>query len=240
MTITAVILAGGLGTRIRSAIGDKAKALASVEGVSFLEMFLDLLRKAGIGRAILLTGFDASAVEDEAGRLSDADFTVDWLREDTPLGTGGAVRNALDILPADGPFLVMNGDTWIDVDPAALIAGHKASGAEVTIAATPMDDCADYGSLDVDDDNRLRAFREKMPGRGMVNAGIYVLTRAAVAGLPVTTPLSMERDVFPALLTEGRFIAVTPLAGPFYDIGTPDRLTTFRDLVRDGRLGSGR
>lgn len=238
--ITAVILAGGLGTRIRAAIGDKAKALAAVDGVTFLELFLGLLRQAGIGRAVLLTGFDAEAVETEAQRLSSDDFQVDWVREDAPLGTGGALVNALSALPDQGPFLVMNGDTWIDIDPAALIRAHLDQGADATIAATVIDDCSDFGTLDVDGQDRLLAFREKTPGQGLVNAGVYVMTRDMVAGFPQTFPLSLERDVFPALVQSGRRLVVARVPGPFHDIGTPDRLAFFRDLARDGRLGASR
>lgn len=235
--ITAVILAGGLGTRIRAAIGDKAKALAAIEGVTFLELFLGLLRQAGVGRAVLLTGFDADSVEAEALRLSGADFTIDWVREDQPLGTGGALVNALRALPQDGPFLVMNGDTWIDFDPAALIKRHTESGACVSIAATDIDDCSDFGTLKVDEGGRLLAFCEKMPGRGLVNAGIYVISRDVVADFPARFPLSLERDVFPGLVEAGQRLTVVAVPGPFYDIGTPERLAYFRDLVRSGQLG---
>lgn len=237
-TITAVVLAGGLGTRIRQAIGNTAKALAAVEGTTFLDLFLDLLHQAGVGRVVLLTGFDAAAVECEASRLARGFESVTWVREELPLGTGGAVVNALDTLPAELPFLIMNGDTWVDFDPVALLKTHLDCRADLTIAATPIADCSDYGSLDTDDTGKLLAFREKAPGQGLVNAGIYVVSRALVESLPCTIPLSLERDVFPALLREGKTLQVVQLAGPFYDIGTPDRLELFRQRVRDGRLGS--
>lgn len=239
MKICAVILAGGLGTRIRAAIGDKAKILAAVENVTFLELFLGLLRRSGINQVLLLTGFDAQAVEEQARQLSDEAFQVECIREDQPLGTGGAVVAALAALPAEGAFLIMNGDTWIDFDPAGLLGAHEKSGAEITIAATPMDDCADYGSLDVDDEHWLRGFREKVPGRGLVNAGVYVTTRAVIDSLPRTCPLSMERDVFPALVTQHRPLQVVALVGPFYDIGTPERLELFRSLVAKVEIESG-
>ncbi len=233
--ITAMILAGGLGTRLRPVVGNSAKALATVDDRTFLDLILDRLRQLGVARVVLLTGFDAEAVEVAAmAHASDA-FAIDCSRESEPLGTAGAIRNASALVPGR-PFIVINGDTWVDFDPAAVIDRHCDVGADFTLCVIHEDDCSDYGTVRSDPSGRVLRFDEKQPGAGDVNAGIYVLSASLVDAIDIGRPVSLEHEFLPNLLSEGRAVFSHRLNGPMFDIGTPERLGIFRDAVASGDI----
>lgn len=230
--ITAVILVGGLGMRLRSLFPDTPKGAVQVGGRSFIRLLLAQLRRSGVGRAILLTGYKGDIVESEAAREASEDFEIIYVREPEPLGTGGAVLNAMHELP-DTPFVLMNGDTWVEFDPAALIAALPASGGGLAIAASVVDDTSEGGRLEIDPNGRLIAFREKAPGGGLMNAGVYAMTRDTLAPFAGRTKISLEDDIFPELLDAGTDIRVIRVDRGFFDIGTPDRFQRFEEKARD-------
>jgi D-glycero-alpha-D-manno-heptose 1-phosphate guanylyltransferase len=222
--VDALLLAGGLGTRLRSVVTDRPKVLVDVDGRPFLAHLLDRLAAQGIERAVLCTGYMADQVQaafgDEYGGVRLA-----YSKEERPLGTGGALRHALSVVESEDA-LVLNGDTLIDVDVADLLAAHRRHDATATLVLSPVEDAIRYGSVAVDPSGRITSFAEKTSGSGWVSAGVYVLRRELIASIPAGGPVSLERDMFP------RWIGPTMYAyacdRPFIDIGLPETLARAR------------
>jgi D-glycero-alpha-D-manno-heptose 1-phosphate guanylyltransferase len=214
---TAMVLAGGLGTRLLACVADRPKPLAPVDGEPFLVRVLDQLAAAGCRRAILCTGHIGDQIEREFGGEHDGIELV-YSREPARLGTGGALRHALPLLGDDGA-LVVNGDSYCDLDLAAFVAWARARAAAPALVAVAVDDVARYGAIDVDGQARVLAFGEKSTtGPGWINAGIYWLPGHVLAALPVG-PRSLEHDVLPGLLGSGLFAFA--VQAPLLDIGVP-------------------
>ena len=216
MEFDAIILAGGLGTRLRSVVADLPKCMAPVNGRPFLEILISRLRRQGTGRIILSTGYLSEVIEAWV-REKYPDPQISIIREETPLGTGGAIRAAIALSEAQD-VLVCNGDTLYDVDVAALYAFHRKLGADCTVALKPMRDFERYGRVELGDDGWVRAFREKERcTEGLINGGVYVIRRDALLGLDLPEKFSFE---------EG-FLARHRIAGMvqdayFIDIGIPE------------------
>jgi NDP-sugar pyrophosphorylase family protein len=220
--IPALILVGGLGTRLRSVLPDRPKALAPVAGRPFLAFLLDQLQAAGVGRAVLCTGYQAHQVEETFGPRY-GDLSVAYSREETPLGTGGALRLALPQLGAD-LALVLNGDSYVDCPLAEFHAWHRAHGFAGSLLLTWVEDAARFGTVEADAAGRIQAFREKqgLSRPGWVNAGVYLLARRLLETLPAGRPVSLEREAFPAWLGEG--LGGYARRAAFLDVGTPESL----------------
>ena len=178
----AIVLAGGLGTRLRSVVADLPKPLAPVAGRPFLAHLLDQLATGGLRRVILATGYMAEKIEQVIGRRW-AGMDVAYSKESDPLGTGGAIRRAAALLQGDGVHLA-NGDTFLRYDLAAFERAVRARGASLGIALAKVGDVGRYGGVEIDG-GRVTAFVEKGGcGPGLINAGSYFLTAAGIAGLP--------------------------------------------------------
>jgi D-glycero-alpha-D-manno-heptose 1-phosphate guanylyltransferase len=215
----AIVLAGGLGTRLRGVVSDVPKPMAPVQGRPFLSFVLDRLVDAGFERAVLATGYLHDALRAFFG-AEYRGMPVDYSVETEPLGTGGAVRLAWDGSEADQPF-VLNGDTFLELDFASMFTAHLATGAILTLAVRHVADAARYGALELSGD-RVRAFAEKgKSGPGWINAGAYILTSHLRPLLPARASFSLEHDVLAPCVE-----AIRPLAfrcnGRFIDIGTPE------------------
>jgi NDP-sugar pyrophosphorylase family protein len=219
-SIPAVVLAGGLGTRLRAAVSDRPKVLAPVLGRPFLFHLLDWLEGTGVRDVVLCTGYGAEQVR-EAVRWSYKGMRVRHSREPEPMGTGGALRAALPLLPS-GPVLVANGDSFPRVDLAAFVDFHlrRGSGASLVLARVP--DASRFGRVEADARGRVLRFAEKdgRPVSGWINAGVYLLSRDRIASMPERRAVSLEREVFPGWLDHGIFAMRTD--GAFIDIGTPE------------------
>lgn len=215
----AIVLVGGLGTRLRGVVDDVPKPLAPVAGRPFLAWVLDALSAGGVRRVILAAGHMADVVQDTIGtRWRDMDVAI--VVEPEPLGTGGAVRFAARALRGDAAHVV-NGDTFLHYDPRALEAATHAQGASMGIALAHVPDVARYGAVEVRD-GRVVAFHEKGgQGPGRINAGCYYLGADALAALPDKTVLSLEREVLPVLAARGA-IAAFDDTRDFIDIGVPE------------------
>ena len=218
--MTGVILAGGLGTRLRSVLPDTAKPMAPVEGRPFLVFLLEQLVRAGVSPLLLCTGHRASQIRAEMG-VEYSGVPILYSEESSPLGTAGALELAWRNHPATAPWLVMNGDSYLDIDLAALMDSHSRTGLAATIAAVRVEDARRYGGIEWDPDRRIVAFREKSdaPGARWINGGIYVFESEFLNALPDRVPLSLEIDVFPDWISRG--IHVFPSEARFIDIGTP-------------------
>ncbi len=217
---TAVILAGGLGTRLRSVVSHRPKVLAETCGRPFLSCLLDQLMTAGVAEVVLCTGYLGEQVEAAFGN-SYRDLRLIYSRESAPLGTGGALRDALPRVVCD-PVLVMNGDSFFQVDLPALRAYHQARAARATLALARVPDTQRYGRVTLAEDGRVLAFEEKgrQGGPGWINAGIYLVGRELLASIPSPGAVSLERQCFPAWIGDGLYGYPGP--GRFLDIGTPE------------------
>lgn len=229
------ILAGGLGTRLSSVLPDRPKALAPVGGRPFLDLVLDQLVSLGVTDVVLLLGAKHQAIvrflEERRMRRGSADLRVRTSVEPGPLGTGGAVKLAARL--ADGPFLLMNGDTYLDFDAAALAARHRERHADITLAASYQQDTARFGTLELSEAGTVRGFREKAgsAGAGYINGGVYLLEPTILDLIPEGRPVSLEQETFPRALSMGKTVAAFPTGGDFFDIGTPESYRAFIDYL---------
>jgi D-glycero-alpha-D-manno-heptose 1-phosphate guanylyltransferase len=234
--LDAIILCGGRGTRLASVIADVPKPLAPVSQRPFLDYLLAFLSRSGAVRSATL------AVHHLADRIVSyyadhaASFPLRIVKEDKPLGTGGAMMNCLGAV--DGPtFLCLNGDSICGGDLAALVEAHRAAAPGFTLGLVELPDTSRYGRAICDNSGRIVEFAEKAPslGAGLVNAGVYVIDREVLEPWNGEA-LSMERDILPRLVRDGRVRGVR-MSGPFIDIGLPETYAAAADFV--GRLGVG-
>lgn len=218
--LTAVILAGGLGTRLRPVVADRPKALAEIRGRPFLAYLLDELVAARVGEVVLCTGYLGAQLESAFGD-SYRNMRLRYSQESSPLGTAGALRLVLPLLKSD-PVLVMNGDSFCHTDLEDFRRWHQAKGGKATLLLAQVSDTRRYGKVHLDTDGRVRRFQEKetTEGPGWINAGIYLLAREVLETIAPTVAISLEREVFPALVDRGLYAFTSP--GPFLDIGTPE------------------
>lgn len=219
--VKAVLLVGGLGTRLREVLPGTPKALASVGDRPFLELLVRQLGIQGIHRLVMCTGHLAEQIESEFGKTNEFGASVEFSREDSPLGTAGAVKLAETYLASEREFLVMNGDSFVEVDFQKLLAFHRSRNALVTIVAAKVPDTSRFGTLKIDSGGSLLGFLEKTGKNvpGMINAGAYVFSSDVLKEIP-SGPSSLEKDVIPKLLGKGVFAFESE--GLFIDIGTPD------------------
>ncbi len=217
--MAAIVLAGGLGTRIRELSGTVPKALLPIAGRPFLEYLVRYLRQAGVRRIVLAVGFRADAVAAHFGSGAALGVEIAYSEEESLLGTGGAIRQACQHVER-WPVLVLNGDSFVAADYASMLAVHQARGVAATIGLAHVPDSGRFGRAELDADGMLKGFSEKgATGPGLVNAGVYLLEERALQCIPAG-PSSFEREGLPALVAQGACGVVAP--GGFVDIGIPD------------------
>lgn len=220
----AIILAGGLGTRLKAVVPDLPKPMAAVNGRPFLEYLLDYWVGQGIGRFILSVGYKREVIEKHFGaRYKRAE--VAYAVEQRPLGTGGGLLQALKRRREKGPFVAMNGDTFFEVDLQAMLDFHRRHGAEITIALREMEGNARYAGVTLDGQGRIASFdsHARTSGRALINGGVYVV-EPAVFDMPAepAASLSIENELYPRLLSAGRRFFGFLSTGRFIDIGIPE------------------
>jgi NDP-sugar pyrophosphorylase family protein len=228
-----LILAGGLGTRLRGVLADLPKVLAPVLGRPFLSHLLDALDAAGVRQVTLCTGYMAEKVEHAFGQKHKR-LTLRYSREKQPLGTGGALRQAAASQAGDC-FLAMNGDSYVACDLAAFHAWHRQHDFAASLVLTRVNDAARFGTVEADENGVIHGFHEKQ-GRakpGWINAGVYLLSRDLLLSLPAQDVVSIERDGFPAWLT--RQLGGFRVEAPFLDIGTPESLAEAERFLSSAR-----
>lgn len=215
----AIILAGGMGTRLQDSVKDRPKPLADVAGRPFLEWLLLLLHSQGIRHVIVCTGHMGEMVESHLGNGSRIGLELEYARDPFPLGTGGALRNALNLHHSPS-LLVLNGDSYCRFDVRELFEFHLSHHSEATILLAKVEDSSRFGSVETDRNGKVTAFREKTIDRhpAWINAGIYLLNQRVVEEIPANRAVSLEREVFPDLIGRGLF--AKPQNGIFWDIGT--------------------
>jgi D-glycero-alpha-D-manno-heptose 1-phosphate guanylyltransferase len=223
----AIILAGGLGTRLRSVVQDTPKPLAQVAGRPFLDWLLDDLAMLGLERVILATGYGSDQIEDRYCH-GHKKMAVVISRETTPLGTGGAIKLACRHVQSTH-VLVLNGDTFAAWNPAALRQTATRTGAPITLGLKHLINPDRYGTVTLEKD-RITSFQEKRPlPEGLINAGIYLMQPESIKW-PSADKFSLERDILEPACREGRLSgAIMP--GPFIDIGIPEAFFDAQTLI---------
>lgn len=223
----AIILAGGLGTRLASRLNGIPKPMAPVAGRPFLEILLDRLRKAGCRRAILSVGHLSEVIQEHFGEEFRG-LPLRYVVEEIPLGTGGAIRAAL-AAAEDPQVAVLNGDTFVELDYRAMVLAHVQSGAQVTMAVSHQPDVARYGEVVLTLDpgiglERVTGFREKgRSGPGWINAGVYVVGREFPWPQGLGERFSFETEVLMPCAGQ-MLVAAFPAGAGFIDIGVPEDL----------------
>lgn len=233
----AALLIGGLGTRLRSVVSDKPKALAPIQGRPFLYYVLKSLKEAGITEVALLTGYMHEAVVDAIGQDAGLGLNIHYSREKEPLGTAGALKNAEKLLKTYDRFLVLNGDTYYDqavLDFAQTSIPESSLGM---IGIHQVDDATRYGSIVFDHQNRIEAFKEKTQAQGAawVNAGIYQFKPELLHEIPGHRFVSLENETLPLLIRSGFELTVQPITGSFVDIGIPESYHDFNTQMKEHR-----
>ena len=236
--IPVLILAGGLGTRLRSVVADKPKALAPIMGKPFLEIQIELLKDQGATHFVLCVGYLSQQISDTFGDGSKFGVRIDYSEERDQLrGTAGAIKLAQPFIKDRA--LVLNGDTYLDFDHNELVARHLAEikfGAKATCTLARLDNASRFGTVILDEhDHYVAGFLEKNAnnhGPAWLNAGAYMLERSFVEAIAPNKIVSLEREVFPNLIAKGGKIAATLSSRPFYDIGTPEDYKGFSDLYQ--------
>ena len=230
----AVILAGGEGTRLRPLTLTTPKPVVPVVDRPFLRHQLDLLASAGVHEIVFSVAYRPERVQAVFGNGAALGRRIHYAVEDTPLGTGGAVKNAEPHL--DDVTIVFNGDVLTDVDLAAVVRGHRESGAAATLVLTPVPNPSAYGLVETDPTGRVLRFIEKPDPSQIttdtINAGIYVLQTSTLELMPKAVNHSIERAFFPALLSRGDHVAAYVHRGYWIDIGTPEKyLQVHHDIL---------
>jgi len=234
----AVILAGGLGTRLRPILSHRPKSMADFGAKPFLEYQVEWLRGFGIGEILLCVGHLHEQIQSWFGDGSRWDMRIRYSVEPSPLGTGGALRLARPHLRET--FLLLNGDSYLELDLADFVDCHRrarlADGRCLgTLALARVPDASAYAAVSIDAGRRILAYAEKaQAASAWISAGIYALEAAILDGVPAGRALGLERDVLPAALGSGHLYGY-PADGFFVDIGTPQGCRTFANHLEAAR-----
>lgn len=229
--IRVVVLAGGFGTRVKHLLPRLPKPMAPACGRPFIEWVIRFYAQIGLDDFVLSTGHLAEVVAAHFSLSPVPGVKVTCCAERAPLGTAGGFLNCVEAKPlSDGVWVVVNGDSLVCADPSPAIFAVQAGHCEAALLGLEVTDGARYGTLDVAADSRLVAFREKRPGAGIINAGVYVFSQDAVSRMSSQRPLSFELDVFPRLAGGGH-VSVQTISAPFLDIGTPETLAQAENFI---------
>jgi NDP-sugar pyrophosphorylase family protein len=218
--IVCVILAGGQGTRLKEVVNDLPKPMAPVAGKPFLEYLISRLKRHGLRDIVFCVGYRSAQIHKHFADGRGWGVRISYSQEKLPLGTGGTVKRAERLLDNEEDFLVMNGDSFLDVDLDMLIERHLNEKASVTMALVKMHGAERYGTVEMDEKGMIVDFSEK---RGhsesqLINGGVYVFNRKVLDLIPEGNS-SLENDIFPALAGNG--IHGMAVEGFFIDIGVP-------------------
>ena len=218
----AVVLAGGLGTRLRTAVPDLPKPMAPVDGRPFLECLLDYWIAQGVTRFILSTGYRHEALSVHFGAAFHG-AAICQVVEDRPLGTGGGLLLASGALTQTRPFLVLNGDTFFEVALKSLRDFHAARKADATLSLFRSPQQGRYAGMTLGNDGRIRSLSAGEKGE-LANGGVYLMERSLLEGGPwqPQSAVSLEEDILPFALRAGKRVYGMECAGRFLDIGVPE------------------
>ncbi|MGI5139593.1 MULTISPECIES: sugar phosphate nucleotidyltransferase [unclassified Streptomyces] len=224
----AILLVGGRGTRLRPLTVHTPKPMVPAAGVPFLTHQLARARASGVEHIVLATSYLAEVFEPYFGDGSALGLRLEYVTEEEPLGTGGAIRNVASRLHSgpDEPVLIFNGDILTGLDIRALVRTHESTGADVSLHLTKVTDPRAFGLVPTDGTGRVTAFLEKPQTSeeivtDQINAGAYVFRRSVIDTIPVGRPVSVERETFPGLLAAGAHLQGMVDSTYWLDLGTP-------------------
>lgn len=224
--VPALILAGGLGTRLRPVFDSGPKSMAPVGGRPFLEYLMLQISRAGFRDVLLCVGYGRTQVEEWAGEGKKWGLRIRYSVEPKPLGTAGAVKLATELIDSEA-FLVFNGDSFLSLDLRELVQEHFRCQEWATIALARVHDATRYGTVVLNPEGKITAFLEKHEAHvddsspsQLINGGIYVFNKMILNLIPEMTAVSLEREVFPQLVAKG--VKGFTTDGYFIDIGLPD------------------
>jgi NDP-sugar pyrophosphorylase family protein len=219
--LPALLLVGGLGTRLQSILPATPKPLARVGKAPFLQLLIRQLAAHGIRNLIMCSGHLAEQIEAEFGNGNKLDVNIRYSNEPSPLGTGGALRFAEKFLQDAPAFILMNGDSFLEMDFSRFLQFHAEHNGMVSMAVRRVPNASRYGTVRIDSENRVLEFAEKTGKQepGLINGGVYVFDRSILQQTP-DGPCSLEKDVFPRILQRG--VYASEQNGIFIDIGTPE------------------
>jgi mannose-1-phosphate guanylyltransferase len=234
--VKAVVLVGGEGTRLRPITETMPKPLVPLMDRPSLDHVLDHLARHGVHEVVLSSSY-LETVFHAFIEARHGDPAITWITETVPLGTGGAIVNALEHLD-DEPFLALNGDILTDLDLSAMVAFHRERGSAATIALTHVKDARPFGLVPTRPDGSAIEFREKPrdPVPGNINAGTYVLEPSALRAWPAGENVSIERRIFPDLIAEGRPVYGYLSEAYWLDLGTPAKYLQAHFDILEGRV----
>lgn len=215
----AIVLAGGLGTRLQSVVKDIPKPMADINGEPFLKHLLDYLINNGIERAVLSVGFRYEAIKEYFGN-NYKNLELHYAVEEEPLGTGGGIINALNYTRENLVYLI-NGDTFFNVNLQELFHFHNQSKADFTLALKPMINFDRYGTVEMDNDRIIKFNEKQYKDKGLINGGIYILNKYLLETLPFALKFSFEKDFLENYLNQF-FINGCIVDNYFIDIGIPE------------------
>ncbi|UCH56836.1 MAG: NDP-sugar synthase [Candidatus Bathyarchaeota archaeon] len=238
----ALVLVGGFGTRLRPLSCTRPKMLFPLANQALLDWTLKNLAEGGVDTVVLAVNYMAESLVRYFGPTK-FDLGIIYSREGRPLGTGGPIKKAADLLIDDEPFLVLNGDIISDIDYQRLVEHHRSKGAVATIALMRVQDPSRYGAVEQDGDGRVLRFVEK-PERGeapsnLINAGIYVFEKEVLDYIPDGRKVSTEEEVFPILAKEGKLYGLE-VHGLWLDIGVPEAYLEANQEILQRLDGPGR
>jgi len=225
-----VILAGGLGKRLHSVTGGAQKVLAKIGNQPFLEILIDYIASQGATRFILCVGHGSDEVE-KYFQDKYRDREIIFSREDSPLGTGGAIKQASRLVKSEH-FLAMNGDCFCVIDYKSFIAFHQKQKSKATLAVTLLSDARDYGTIEIASNGTIEAFKEKQPiaAQAFINTGTYCFNREVFSLVDTPLKFSIEYDFFPHLVGQGFY--AFKVENRFIDIGTPERYSWAQEHLK--------
>ena len=229
-----------MGTRLRSVVSDRPKPMADICGKPFLQYLLEMLRDKGITEVIFALGYMGEMIEEYFQDGSAFGLKISYSYEEEPLGTGGAIRNALPKI-LEQEVLVLNADTYFPMDYQGLLRFHQENDGDFSLATRAVPDISRYGAVRRDAAGRILAWNEKLedggqPLAGEINGGIYVMKKSLIAEIPEGKQ-SLEQDYIPKWLSEGKRIFGLPFHGYFMDIGIPKDYQQFITDVEQGKNG---
>ena len=230
----AILLCGGLGTRLRSVVSDRPKPMADIAGKPFLHYLVRMLSEKGVERFVFALGYMGEQIEAYFQDGREYGISIVYSYEESPLGTGGAIRNALSKM--------QDADTYFDTDYRSLFQEQSGKCADMTVASREIEDVSRYGAILKDTDGRILRWNEKQSGseetapkRGEINGGIYVMKKSLIEKIPVGKQ-SLENDCIPVWLSHSVNIHALPSDGYFMDIGVPEDYRRFQEDVQSGKI----
>ena len=226
MKTSAILLVGGMGTRLMPLTSKTPKPMLQVAGVPFTEHQIRKAAQAGISEIVLATSYKAELFEPYFGDGRKFGIKIIYAVEESALGTGGGIRNAAALLDDCDQVVIFNGDVLSGHDLSAQIQFHINNKAEVTLYLTKVEDARAYGCVELLADNQVKSFLEKMenPVSNLINAGCYIFNRKIIDQIPANKVVSVERDTFPSLLSSGAKVYGYLDSSYWLDIGNPEAL----------------